>query len=136
MKTPKYFLALTALLLSIAATTQAKNITHKPAEHPRLFYTAEKIAQLHQRLKTDDTLKEAWHKQLELADRLLEAELVSKDYAEGGKGQHGNYKRPSSQIHQMAGALFAPSFRVQKTFGPENSQRGSQTRRNSKTFRQ
>jgi hypothetical protein len=72
---------------------------------PRLFFTAEKLERLRQRIDKEATFNEAWNKMLERANRLLEQKLVSKEYAEGGTGQHGNYNRPSSQISNMAGTL-------------------------------
>jgi hypothetical protein len=70
-----------------------------------LLFTDEKLERLSERIKEDNLFKEAWGKLLNRADRLLDAELVSKEYAEGGSGQHGNYKRPSSQIVSMGGTL-------------------------------
>ncbi|MBW7991842.1 MAG: hypothetical protein FVQ84_17740 [Planctomycetes bacterium] len=72
---------------------------------PMLLFTAEKLERLRKRTDEDKLFSEAWDKLLVRADRLLEAELVSKEYAEGGAGQHGNYGRPSSQIVDMAGTL-------------------------------
>jgi len=78
---------------------------HLGMPRPRLFFTAEKLERLRERIGKDTTFKEAWNEMLGRANRLLEQELVSKEYAEGGSGQHGNYGRPSSQISQMAGIL-------------------------------
>ena len=72
---------------------------------PRLFFTAEKLERLRRRINKEVTFSEAWNKMLERANRLLEQKLVSREYAEGGSGQHGNYNRPSSQISNMAGML-------------------------------
>ncbi|MHC4725988.1 MAG: hypothetical protein ACYS17_02075, partial [Planctomycetota bacterium] len=72
---------------------------------PMLLFTTEKLERLHKRIDEDKLFSEAWGKVLGRANRLLDAELVSKEYAEGGTGQHGNYKRPSSQIVDMAGTL-------------------------------
>ncbi|MHC4584723.1 MAG: heparinase II/III domain-containing protein [Planctomycetota bacterium] len=72
---------------------------------PMLLFTAEKLERLRKRIEENKLFSESWSKLLGRADRLLEAELVSKDYAEGGSGQHGNYKRPSSQIVSMGGIL-------------------------------
>ncbi|MBN2313454.1 MAG: heparinase II/III family protein [Sedimentisphaerales bacterium] len=60
---------------------------------------------MRKRIDNEAIFKEAWNKLLRRADRLLEQELVSKEYAEGGSGQHGNYKRPSSQISDMGETL-------------------------------
>ena len=72
---------------------------------PRLFFTAERVKRLRERTAEDGMFKEAWDKVLERADRLLDARLVSKEYTEGGSGQHGNYGRPSGQISDMGPAL-------------------------------
>ena len=72
---------------------------------PMLLFTAEKLERLSKRIDEEKLFREAWGKLLGRADKLLEAELVSKEYAEGGAGQHGNYGRPSSQIVDMAGTL-------------------------------
>ena len=73
--------------------------------HPRLFFTGEKLERLRERIGNEAMSKEAWNGLLGRANRLLEQELVSKEYAEGGSGQHGNYKRPSSQISNMGATL-------------------------------
>jgi hypothetical protein len=75
------------------------------APRPRLFFTKEKLERLRQRIVEDATIAEAWKKLLGRADRQLGEELVSKEYAESGTGQHGNYNRPSGQISDMAGTL-------------------------------
>ena len=72
---------------------------------PMLLFTTEKLERLKRRIDENKDFSEAWGKLLARADRLLDAELVSKEYAEGGSGQHGNYKRPSSQIVDMGGTL-------------------------------
>ena len=95
-----------AIWFSLAgATVAVMNEDKSLAPRPRLFYTAEKIARLRERVKTDDVVRQAWQRQLERADGLLDDKLVTKEYAEGGAGQHGNYGRPSSQIVQMGGTL-------------------------------
>ena len=73
--------------------------------HPRLFFTAERIKRLRERAGEDAIFKDASDKLLERADRLLDARLVSKESAEGGSGQHGNYGRPSGQISDMGPTL-------------------------------
>ena len=70
--------------------------------YPRLFFTPQKIEQLKQRIKQDNAIRAGWQQVQQRADRLLDAELVSREYAEGGAGQHGNYGRPSNQIVAMA----------------------------------
>ena len=106
MSTKKHWAFAAVLLLSLAAGTAAvTNEDMSLAPHPRLFFTAEKIVGLRERAKTDDAVRQAWQRQLERAGGLLDDKLVTKEYAEGGSGQHGNYKRPSSQIVQMAGTL-------------------------------
>ena len=71
----------------------------------RLFFTPEKAERLKRRVDTDETLRAAWQEQLELAERLLEEKLISKEHAESGSGQHGNYGGPSSQVSRLASVL-------------------------------
>ncbi len=73
--------------------------------HPRLFFTAENMEQFRRRIGQDEALRQSWLKMRERADRLLEERLVSKEYSEGGRGQHGNYGRPSKQITSMGSVL-------------------------------
>jgi hypothetical protein len=72
---------------------------------PRLFFTPQKIARLQQRIEQDDRFRQAWLRIKERADRQLKDTLVSKEHAEGGTGQHGNYGAPSGQIANMASTL-------------------------------
>jgi hypothetical protein len=72
---------------------------------PRLFFTPDKIDRLKQRIERDDQSRQAWLQIKQRADRQLKEELVSKEYAEGGAGQHGNYGRPSGQVAGMASTL-------------------------------
>ncbi|MHC4890879.1 MAG: hypothetical protein ACYTEO_15600 [Planctomycetota bacterium] len=72
---------------------------------PRLFFTPERIKRLRRQIEEETVLKEVWLKLLKRADRLLGEKLVSKEYADGGTGQHGNYGRPSSQISNMTSTL-------------------------------
>ncbi len=74
-------------------------------KRPRLFFTAERIKQLRSKVKEEGVLKEAWLKLQRKADRMLGEKLVSKEYADGGRGQHGNYGRPSGQVSNMASTL-------------------------------
>ena len=102
-------------LLGLAAGAFAQNVDHermatlsKPnrqLSRPMLFFTAEKLKRLRERIAEDDIFSEARDKLLGRANRLLKEKLVSKEYAEGGTGQHGNYRRPSSQIAEMGGTL-------------------------------
>lgn len=73
--------------------------------HPRLFFIPEKIEQLRSQIENDKTIREAWLKILQRGDNLLDADFVSEDYAENGKGQHGNYGAPSGQIQGMGATL-------------------------------
>jgi len=101
-------LLLLAIFAGLAAKTFAQTSNRKADElsnRPRLFFTAERIKNLHERATKDIVFKEASGKLLERADRLINANLVSKEYAEGGSGQHGNYGRPSSQIADMGPTL-------------------------------
>lgn len=72
---------------------------------PRLFFTPERIKRLRRQIEEEAALREAWLKLLKRADRLLGKKLVSKEYADDGTGQHGNYGRPSSQVGNMASTL-------------------------------
>ncbi len=103
------------LLLGLAAGAFAQNVDYerratspklkRQLSRPMLFFTAEKLKRLRERIAEDEIFSEAWDKLLGRANRLLKAKLVSKEYAEGGTGQHGNYGRPSSQITDMGGTL-------------------------------
>ena len=104
----------TAILAGLAAEAFAQNNNRQagvPSDpqwktsRPRLFFTAERTKRLHERVAEDDMFKGALDKLLERANRLLDAKLVSKESAEGGSGQHGNYGRPSSQISDMGPTL-------------------------------
>ena len=104
-------LCLSVILITIltASAFGQKSITNQNptwrTSRPRLFFTAEKLERLRQRINKNSTFDEAWNKMLEQANRLLKQKLFSKEYAESGTGQHGNYNRPSSQISNMAGTL-------------------------------
>lgn len=78
---------------------------------PRLFFTPEKLERLRRRAAEDVTFGDAWSNLLVRADRQLDEKLVSKEYAEGGTGQHGNYGRPSAQISSM-GATLGLAYRM------------------------
>ena len=104
----------TAILAGMTVGAFAQNhdvetgVTSNPqwkTSRPRLFFTAERINRLRERVAEDGVFKEASDKIIEQADRLLDAKLVSKEYAEGGGGQHGNYGRPSGQISDMGPML-------------------------------
>jgi len=73
--------------------------------HPRLYYTPKRLAELKRRISSEKQFKDAWETMLERADRYVGEKLVSKEYAEGGQGQHGNYGRPSKQMSGMGAAL-------------------------------
>lgn len=90
-----------------AGATQVK----PRAPRPRLFFTAEKLERLRRRIAEDKTFSDAWSELLARADRQLDEELVSKEYSEGGTGQHGNYGRPSAQISGM-GATLGLAYRM------------------------
>ncbi len=101
-------LVFTAIFISFAAGAFAQDNNRQVSKlpnRPRLFFTAERIKSLQERAAEDSVFKEASDKLFERADRFLEAKLVSKEYAEGGSGQHGNYGRPSSQIADMGSML-------------------------------
>ncbi|MBN2327182.1 MAG: heparinase II/III family protein [Candidatus Omnitrophica bacterium] len=79
--------------------------------HPRLYFTPRAIENLKKRITQDSAVRDVWNEIRAKADRLLNAELVSKEYAEGGTGQHGNYGRPSGQISDM-GALLGLAYQM------------------------
>jgi len=72
---------------------------------PRLFFTPAKVEELRQRIEHDARVNGAWSRIIQRAERQLTEELVSKEYAEDGTGQHGNYGRPSRQVASMASTL-------------------------------
>jgi len=97
-----------AILSGSAAGAFPQTINRQADElsnRPRLFFTTERVKRLQERAAEDNIFKEASDKLIERAKRLLDANLVSKEYAEGGSGQHGNYGRPSSQIADMCPTL-------------------------------
>lgn len=81
------------------------------ARRPRIWFTDERIDALKRRADADGAVREATRRALERADRSLEEELVSKEFAESGRGQHGNYGRPSGQAVRLALAL-GPAYRL------------------------
>ncbi len=89
-------------ILAACGASSGKDYTNS---RPRLFFTPQRIDQFRQRIEQDSILRQAWLNVRERADRLLKDELVSKEYAEAGTGQHGNYDRPSGQISSMASVL-------------------------------
>jgi len=96
------------ILVGLTAEAFAQDNKQKAVElsnRPRLFFTVERIKNLQECAAKDSVFKEALDKIIERADRLLNEEFVSKEYAEGGTGQHGNYGRPSRQIADMGSTL-------------------------------
>jgi len=83
----------------------SSSATSWESSRPRLFFTPERIKRLRYRIKNEKTFRQAWLNLRERAEHLLKEKLVSKEYADGGKGQHGNYGRPSSQVVNMASTL-------------------------------
>lgn len=76
-----------------------------PPSHPRLYYSPQYLDILKDRIASDTAFEKAWNDLLHRADRLVDAELVPKKYAESGAGQHGNYGRPSNQVADMGTTL-------------------------------
>jgi len=74
-------------------------------ERPRLFFTSQRVARLKERIEQDERFRQGWLRIKERADRQLKEELVSKEHAEAGTGQHGNYGAPSGQMASMASTL-------------------------------
>jgi len=73
--------------------------------YPRLYFTKGKLKEFRQKISDDTIVRQAWEDMLKRADRLVKEKLVSREYAESGAGQHGNYGRPSSQISGMGTTL-------------------------------
>ena len=96
-------ISLVTFLTTFGVAAGADQLSVSP--HPRLFFTAENMRQFRERIGQDEVLHQAWLKMRDRADRMLKEELVSKEYAEGGTGQHGNYGRPSSQVANMGSTL-------------------------------
>jgi hypothetical protein len=95
------------------ATAACAGVPSDVKGHPRLLSTAEKVEALRQRVAEDAAVQQRWEAILKRADGVLDDELVSKAYAEGGSGQHGNYGRPSAQIAQM-GETLGLAYRMTK----------------------
>ncbi len=77
----------------------------RSSSYPRLYFTEAKLKELRQKISDDTEVRQAWEDILKRADRLVNEKLVSREYAESGAGQHGNYGRPSSQISAMGTTL-------------------------------
>jgi hypothetical protein len=103
-QTPAVIGLMTLLLITLPSVA-ATALPASRIRRPRLFFTAKRIDELRQRIEKEGPVKDAWENILKRADRTLDERLVSKEYADGGSGQHGNYGRPSSQIANMAGTL-------------------------------
>lgn len=72
---------------------------------PRLYYTPAAMEAFGARIAEDERIEREWKAVLARADEMLDAELVSLEYAESGSGQHGNYGRPSGQMSGMGATL-------------------------------
>lgn len=83
----------------------SSNAAQSPATPPRLFFTPERIARLRTRMETEPPVRVAWEQLRDRANRLLNEKLVALADAESGRGQHGNYGRPSSQIAHLGSTL-------------------------------
>jgi len=100
---PQALTRLCALLLAAAVCGSA--VAAEDPAGPRLFFAAQRVERLKAQAGKPGEIAEAWRSMIERAERLLKDELVSKEYAEGGSGQHGNYGRPSSQMADMGQTL-------------------------------
>ncbi len=96
-------LSLTALIGSLLCFAFVKQglTSEWKASRPRLLFDSKRVERLRQQIEQVPAVGEGWSRLLQRADRLLTAELVSREYAESGRGQHGNYGRPSSQVSEM-----------------------------------
>lgn len=77
----------------------------RASSYPRLYFNQAKLKELRQKISDDVLVRQAWQDMLKRADKLVNEKLVSREYAEGGTGQHGNYGRPSTQISVMGTTL-------------------------------
>ncbi len=93
------------LILPGINTYAGESEPNEKTTFPRLYFTADKIAQLKDRITNDEQIKSAWENILNRANHLVESDLVSLEYAESGSGQHGNYGRPSGQMSEMGATL-------------------------------
>ncbi len=91
--------------VSIGAAVSERVLPKPRSTRPQLFYTPETIERVRERIRTSNTVRDAWESLHKRADKLLAEKLVSKEYAETGRGQHGNYQRPSAQVSTMGPLL-------------------------------
>ncbi|MHC4743042.1 MAG: heparinase II/III domain-containing protein, partial [Planctomycetota bacterium] len=96
---------LSVVVCTRTQTANAAGRSTRVSSRPRLYYTPARLKALKGRVEVDSDIKGALGKLIEKAESLLDEELVSIEYAESGSGQHGNYKRPSSQIAGMGMTL-------------------------------
>ncbi|MBE0537952.1 MAG: heparinase II/III family protein [Phycisphaerae bacterium] len=93
------------VVILAVATAASAGVPSEMKVHPRLLFTDVKVDELRRRVADDAAVRQAWDAILRRADKMLNDDLVSKEYAEGGAGQHGNYGRPSAQMSQMGQSL-------------------------------
>ena len=111
MRSLSIVLLLSCLLFNGLESASCASTRVGPAEGPYLYYTRERLQALRQRIENNPVVGKAWADLLKRADRLVSDNLVSREYAESGEGQHGNYGRPSRQMSQM-GATLGLAYRM------------------------
>lgn len=94
----------------------------------RLYFTPPRLQELQQRVGRDVVRQQAREDVLRKAEKLLQEDLVSLEYAESGSGQHGNYGRPSSRPQYTSYYRTSRAHNVVLTDGeaqnPEDCARG------------
>lgn len=98
-------LCMPVLLFSGVASVSRAATAGTSSSGPYLYYTPQSLQALRHQIDENPVIARAWANLLKRADALVADDLVSKAYAEGGEGQHGNYGRPSKQMSTMGAAL-------------------------------
>jgi hypothetical protein len=93
------------MLIPLYGNALAEPVNTVGSSYPRLYFTKVKLKELRKKISDDAVVRQAWEDMLKRANRLVKEKLVSREYAESGTGQHGNYGRPSSQISAMGTTL-------------------------------
>ena len=101
MVDPGPFLVFVLLALLLTGLTPAMA---DDAKRGLLFRSGE-ITSFRERIKKDGPCRRAWDHLRRRADKLLNAKFTPETEAERGRGQHGNYARPSRQIQEMGHVL-------------------------------
>ena len=70
--------------------------------HPRVFYGAQEIAALRERIKTDEAARAQLEGIRQKSARLAEAALMTEEYANAVMTQHGNFYEIGAQLSEFA----------------------------------